>query len=796
MTVALANLTRQYITTLSSQLTAALSIVDATVDEGSPIQATFARNWNGGTPVAWYARFAGQTTPVADPNATFAETVPQAIAASIAAWNLAHPGDPVTAEASDDRRVNFPAGFTEPFLLSRATNTPTSISGDESVGWKVTFVSVGTITTAEVLATLSHNPVVGAGALASVAYSQDWYDIDGGAGDICEVTGKDSSLVAVPIASISLGAGSDYSGRFSTRHTGSGATSRVWITASGAPLVDFEGANPRMLKSYSISFTALDGSGNPVTTTLNLRPRLPNFVTLITGGTEGTVQEYSTSDQFRTFAGQTTANRLIRPATGVTGVLRAGAAGSINLSNSQNCTFEGSADVVFECGDEMVIKQGDNYEIRNMAFAVGMRRVDLTTPKKLNEVRDFLAGVSGTARINRLRFKNCDFYTGNDENVDIRGNLAWPVRRVEMDACLIAHPFYDAGHDEGLSHNENILWWETGCVSMHHCAMHGAIARSPLLHEVISFHGYNNAVSMWELASNNGRFGACIAGKHGSDPAIPTSVLWEANLFSPPADVGGTLGKSYALKIDGVVGSISHVYLGATGYKNHFVLPRTDNFTDQELTTILGITFANGSTSADLASTAPFEHQATVATTLTEANRRALWALIINNVGTGSNWCKYIRAQMLAGRADFDISPYGFAGLFGPNWDGTVTANRTAVACVATSNITLSGEQTIDGVLTSSSRVLVVGQTPPGVGDGKAYSSANGVYVSSSGAWTRAADMDEASEFPGAVIPVTGGTVYAGSKWTCNSVTAPTIGTSGIGFFKALGYGVCTGTFA
>lgn len=52
---------------------------------------------------------------------------------------------------------------------------------------------------------------------------------------------------------------------------------------------------------------------------------------------------------------------------------------------------------------------------------------------------------------------------------------------------------------------------------------------------------------------------------------------------------------------------------------------------------------------------------------------------------------------------------------------------------VSTSNITLSGEQTIDGVLTSTSRVLVAGQT---------NSDENGIYVSAAGAWARAADHD------------------------------------------------------
>src|SRR5262245_35618739 len=59
---------------------------------------------------------------------------------------------------------------------------------------------------------------------------------------------------------------------------------------------------------------------------------------------------------------------------------------------------------------------------------------------------------------------------------------------------------------------------------------------------------------------------------------------------------------------------------------------------------------------------------------------------------------------------------------------------KAAVDRVATSNITLSGEQTIDGGLTSTSRVGVVGQT---------NAAQNGIYVTAAGAWARATDANE-----------------------------------------------------
>jgi len=73
----------------------------------------------------------------------------------------------------------------------------------------------------------------------------------------------------------------------------------------------------------------------------------------------------------------------------------------------------------------------------------------------------------------------------------------------------------------------------------------------------------------------------------------------------------------------------------------------------------------------------------------------------------------------------------------------TVSSGIDIHAPVATSteglnSITLSGEQTLNGVLTSSSRVLVMEQG----GDSITPHADNGIYVSSGVAWARATDMD------------------------------------------------------
>jgi len=92
-----------------------------------------------------------------------------------------------------------------------------------------------------------------------------------------------------------------------------------------------------------------------------------------------------------------------------------------------------------------------------------------------------------------------------------------------------------------------------------------------------------------------------------------------------------------------------------------------------------------------------------------------------------------------------------------------------AAAQVATtgSNITLFGEQTIDGVLTSNSRVLVKDQTDP---------TTNGVYNSNAGGWTRTTDMDTWIEFIQAYIFVSEGTLNGFSSWVCTAQPGGTLG--------------------
>lgn len=125
----------------------------------------------------------------------------------------------------------------------------------------------------------------------------------------------------------------------------------------------------------------------------------------------------------------------------------------------------------------------------------------------------------------------------------------------------------------------------------------------------------------------------------------------------------------------------------------------------------------------------------------------------------------------------FNLDPEVVALLgSGAGNDGTVWQPKVQVDCATLDDITLSGEQTIDDVLTSGSRVLVKDQT---------LAKNNGIYVSAAGAWTRATDADTAAELGYAMCFVESGTTNGGTSWIGTlAATAITLGTTSIPFAR------------
>jgi hypothetical protein len=91
------------------------------------------------------------------------------------------------------------------------------------------------------------------------------------------------------------------------------------------------------------------------------------------------------------------------------------------------------------------------------------------------------------------------------------------------------------------------------------------------------------------------------------------------------------------------------------------------------------------------------------------------------------------------------------------------------VAAVAIANITLSGQQTVDGVTVGQfaagdprvQRVLATSQTDP---------TTSGVYNATQGSWTRALDANDGTQWAqGVQIKITGGTVNSGAIFALTS---------------------------
>ena len=96
-----------------------------------------------------------------------------------------------------------------------------------------------------------------------------------------------------------------------------------------------------------------------------------------------------------------------------------------------------------------------------------------------------------------------------------------------------------------------------------------------------------------------------------------------------------------------------------------------------------------------------------------------------------------------------------------------------------TAAITLSGEQTIDGVaIVAGDRVLVKNQSS---------SVDNGIYLASAGSWSRALDFDGTRDARnGTLVYVTSGSTNSGNVFAMSATDPVTVGTTSITFSSVL----------
>lgn len=104
---------------------------------------------------------------------------------------------------------------------------------------------------------------------------------------------------------------------------------------------------------------------------------------------------------------------------------------------------------------------------------------------------------------------------------------------------------------------------------------------------------------------------------------------------------------------------------------------------------------------------------------------------------------------------------------------------KVPVRVATTAAITLSGEQTIDGIAcVTDDRVLVKNQ---------ASSVNNGIYVVDTGTWSRSADCDGSYDLvSGSLVAVVSGSTNAATMWQLTTTGTITIGTSALTWAQAL----------
>lgn len=108
--------------------------------------------------------------------------------------------------------------------------------------------------------------------------------------------------------------------------------------------------------------------------------------------------------------------------------------------------------------------------------------------------------------------------------------------------------------------------------------------------------------------------------------------------------------------------------------------------------------------------------------------------------------------------------------------------SKIPVRAVSTTNLALTGTQTVDGVvLIATDRILVAGQT---------LGQNNGIYVVAAGAWSRSTDANTAATLAsGTLVPVTEGTLSADTLWTLTTDTNPIVLGTTVLAFAPIGVG-------
>lgn len=153
--------------------------------------------------------------------------------------------------------------------------------------------------------------------------------------------------------------------------------------------------------------------------------------------------------------------------------------------------------------------------------------------------------------------------------------------------------------------------------------------------------------------------------------------------------------------------------------------------------------------------------------------------------------------QMSAPTADVSLNNNKITNLAAPTSDNDAATKayvdaarsgldvKQSVRVATTANITLSGTQTIDGVvLVAGDRVLVKDQST---------ASENGIYIVDSGSWSRSSDADSDTEVTSGLFTfVSEGDTHADSGWVLTTNDTIVLNTTSLSFAQFSGAGQIT----
>ena len=284
-----------------------------------------------------------------------------------------------------------------------------------------------------------------------------------------------------------------------------------------------------------------------------------------------------------------------------------------------------------------------------------------------------------------------------------------------------------------------------------------------------------NAELAFNEASNILYYGTGTGGAGGS----ATSVIAIAGNgafvdLSNNQTIGGT--KTFS---NTIVGSIS----GSAGTAATWTTARDLSLTGDATATLSSV---DGSANVSAALTL-----ATV-----NSNVGSFTKFTVNGKGLITAASAAVLADLGATTADFSMNSYKITNLANPVSDQDAATKYyvdsvaqgldVKASCLAatTANITLSGEQTIDGVsVVTGDRVLVKNQTTQ---------SENGIYVVDASTWSRASDANTWDELVSAFTFIEEGSTLADTGWVCTVNAGGTLGTTAVTFSQFSGAGSYT----